>query len=68
MHFFRYLKHLRIAASAEHWQAMHNLRINFEQGNGSRETIDSTLAAYNNCCAEMRSFPTEFKWSDTCLY
>jgi hypothetical protein len=34
---------------------MYNLRINFEKGNVSRETIDSTLAAYNNCCAEMRS-------------
>jgi hypothetical protein len=34
---------------------MHNLRILFEQGAISRESIDSTLTAYNNSCAEMRS-------------
>jgi hypothetical protein len=34
---------------------MHQLRPFFEQGAISRESIDSTLAAYNNSCAEMRS-------------
>ena len=49
------LKHLRIAASAGHYTAMHHLRKYFEKGFVSRESIDSTLAAYNNSCAEMRS-------------
>jgi TPR repeat protein len=51
----RAVKHWKTAASAGDHKAMHNLRINFEQGNVSRETIESTLEAYNNACAEMRS-------------
>jgi hypothetical protein len=34
---------------------MHKLRLLFENGFVSRESIDSTLAAYNNSCAEFRS-------------
>jgi TPR repeat protein len=49
------MKHWTIAASAGHYTAMHQLRINFEGGNVSRESINSTLEAYNNSCAEMRS-------------
>jgi hypothetical protein len=33
---------------------MHLLRTLFEEGVVSRESINSTLAAYNNSCAEMR--------------
>jgi TPR repeat protein len=51
----RAVKHWKTAASAGDHKAMHNLRINFEQGNVSRETIESTLTAYNNSCAKMRS-------------
>jgi TPR repeat protein len=51
----RAVKHLTIAASAGSYMAMHQLRILFEQGCVSRESINSTLAAYNNSCAEMRS-------------
>jgi TPR repeat protein len=49
------IKHFTIAASAGHYIAMHELRELFDQGVVSRESIDSILAAYNNCCAEMRS-------------
>ena len=35
--------------------AMNDVRTGFEQGCVSRELIDSTLAAYDNSCAEMRS-------------
>jgi TPR repeat protein len=51
----RAIKHWRIGASAGYFGAMHALRTLFEQGHVSRELIDSTLAAYNNSCAEMRS-------------
>jgi hypothetical protein len=34
---------------------MHNLRTAFSKGLVSRNQIDSTLAAYNNSCVEMRS-------------
>ena len=51
----RALKHLAIAASAGHCKAMFQLRSCFEQGVFSRESIDSTLEAYNNSCAETRS-------------
>jgi len=51
----RAVKHWTIAASAGHYTAMHHLRICFEQGHVCRESIDSTLTAYNNSCAEMRS-------------
>jgi tetratricopeptide (TPR) repeat protein len=51
----RAMKHSTISASAGSYCAMHALRTFFEQGLVSRESIDSTLAAYNNSCAEMRS-------------
>jgi len=51
----RAIKHWTIAASAGEYTAMDNLRIWFENGNVSRESIDSTLAAYNSSCKEMRS-------------
>jgi TPR repeat protein len=51
----RAVKHWMIAASAGEYNSMYNLIIAFKQGLVNRETIDSTLAAYNNSCAEMRS-------------
>jgi rubrerythrin len=51
----RAAKHWTIAASAGHYMAMHHVRLCFEKGHVSRESIDSTLAAYNASCAEMRS-------------
>ena len=51
----RAVKHWTIAASAGEYNAMHNLLIAFNQVSTSRATIDTTLAAYNNSCAEMRS-------------
>jgi TPR repeat protein len=51
----RALKHLTIAACAGEPQAMHGMIELFTQGAVSKELIDSTLAAYNNSCAEMRS-------------
>jgi TPR repeat protein len=51
----RAVKHLKIGASAGDSRAMHQLRTFFEEGTVSRESIDSTLIAYNNSCAEMRS-------------
>jgi TPR repeat protein len=49
------VKHWKIAASAGDHKAMYNLLIHFKQGSVSREVIDSTLEAYNNACAKMRS-------------
>jgi len=51
----RATKHFKIAASAGNYYAMHRLREFFERGHVGRDTIDSTLAAYNNSCVEMRS-------------
>jgi hypothetical protein len=51
----RAVKHWTIAASAGYFGAMHELRKLFDQGVVSRESIESTLAAYNSSCAEMRS-------------
>jgi TPR repeat protein len=51
----RAVKHWMIAASAGHYIAMHNLLTAFEDGLVSRNAMDSSLAAYNNSCAEMRS-------------
>jgi TPR repeat protein len=51
----RAVKHWMIAASAGDYYSMHHLRIRFETGYVSRESIDSTLEAYNNSCAERRS-------------
>jgi TPR repeat protein len=49
------VKHWIIAASAGNCTAMHTLLVVFGQCVLSRESIDSTLTAYNNSCAEMRS-------------
>jgi hypothetical protein len=51
----RAVKHWTIAASAGDYTAMHELRTLFEQDYVSRESIDSTLAAYNSSCVETRS-------------
>jgi hypothetical protein len=51
----RAIKHCIIAASAGDFEAMHELRTFFEGGAVSRKSIDSTLTAYNNSCAKMRS-------------
>jgi TPR repeat protein len=51
----RAVKHLKIAASAGHYYAMHSVLDAFEKGYVSREAMNSTLAAYNNSCVEMRS-------------
>jgi TPR repeat protein len=51
----RAIKHLTIGASAGEFHAMHQLITFFEHGFVSRESIDTTLAAYNNSCAEFRS-------------
>jgi hypothetical protein len=51
----RAIKHWRIGASAGSYIAMYNLQQLFEFGLVSTESIDSTLTAYNNSCAEMRS-------------
>jgi TPR repeat protein len=48
-------KHWTIAASAGDYNAMHQLITSFKKGHVSRETMDSTLVAYNNSCAEVRS-------------
>jgi TPR repeat protein len=53
--FGRAVKHWTIAASAGCVCAMHQLRLSFEKGYVSRESINSTLVAYNNSCAEVRS-------------
>jgi hypothetical protein len=49
------VKHLTIAASAGDYGAMNQLRLYFEKGQLSRESIDSVLTAYNSSCVEMRS-------------
>jgi TPR repeat protein len=49
------IKHFTIGASAGDHKAMHEMRVGFKKGYVSKESIDSTLAAYNNSCAEMRS-------------
>jgi TPR repeat protein len=51
----RALKHWMIAASAGEYISMQNLLIALKKGMVSRNQIDSTLAAYNNSCVEMRS-------------
>jgi tetratricopeptide (TPR) repeat protein len=51
----RAAKHWTIAASAGCYHAMYKLRTLFEKGYVSRELIDSSLMAYNDSCAEMRS-------------
>ena len=51
----RAVKHWTIAASAGCFRAMDELRKFFKRSFVSRESINSTLTAYNNSCAEMRS-------------
>ena len=51
----RAVKHWTIGASAGCYRSMYNVLIAFNQGLVSRNDIDSTLTAYNNSCAEMRS-------------
>jgi hypothetical protein len=51
----RAVKHWNIAASAGNYRAMFTLIKFFEQGLVSRESMDSTLTAYNSSCAEFRS-------------
>jgi tetratricopeptide (TPR) repeat protein len=51
----RAVKHCAIAASAGCYIAMQHLITFFKKGFVSRESINSTLAAYNNSCVEMRS-------------
>jgi tetratricopeptide (TPR) repeat protein len=54
----RAVKHWTIAASAGHYNAMYTLLVLFkkgQQGGVSRDSINTTLAAYNKSCAEMRS-------------
>jgi TPR repeat protein len=51
----RAVKHWTIAASAGQYYAMNLLRTGFEKGYVSRESINSTLVAYNDSCAEVRS-------------
>ena len=51
----RAVKHLTIATSAGDPRAMHELILSFEAGHVSKESINSTLTAYNNSCTEMRS-------------
>ena len=60
----RGLKHLKIAASAGHHEAMHNLLVAFRIGMVNRDTIDSTLAAYNTSCVEMRTEARDKYMSD----
>jgi TPR repeat protein len=49
------VKHWTIGASGGEYLAMNKLKICFGKGDVSRESMDSTLAAYNTSCAEMRS-------------
>jgi TPR repeat protein len=51
----RAMKHFKIAACAGQYVAMNRLRTGLEAGVVSIEEIESTLVAYNNSCAEMRS-------------
>jgi TPR repeat protein len=51
----RAIKHWTIAASVGEFIALRELRMLFEKGLVSRESIDSTLVAYNTSCAELRS-------------
>jgi len=51
----RAVKHWIIAASAGCYDAMYNLLCAFKHAWVSRDAIDSSLTAYNNSCAEMRS-------------
>jgi TPR repeat protein len=58
----RAVKHWTIAASAGCFLAMDNMLIALKKHDVSKETIDTTLTAYNNSCAEVKS-----KDRDACL-
>jgi hypothetical protein len=57
------IMHVMIAAAAGYYCAMNRLNTLFEEGSGviplygsvSKDTMESTLEAYNNSCAKMRS-------------
>ena len=53
----RAMKHWTMSASAGHYNAMQHVITCFGKGHNQkhRESINSTLAVYNNSCAEMRS-------------
>jgi TPR repeat protein len=51
----RAVKHWMISASAGSYYAMHNMLVAFNKDSVSRNAMDSTLIAYNNSCAEIRS-------------
>jgi TPR repeat protein len=51
----RAVKNWKIAASAGEHCAMNYLRLFFDQGHVSRESINTALASYNKSCAEVRS-------------
>ena len=51
----RAVKHWTIGASAGSYNVMHSLQMEFKKGNVSRDAFNSTLTAYNNSCAEVRS-------------
>jgi TPR repeat protein len=51
----RALKHWKIAASAGNHEAMQILKVSYNKGLVSQDTMDSSLSAYNTVCAEMRS-------------
>jgi TPR repeat protein len=51
----RAVKHFTIGASGGDFLSMHALQTSYEKGYVTRESIDSTLVAYNNACVEMRS-------------
>ena len=51
----RAVKHWTIGASAGEHQFMHILRAEFDKGRVSRDQIDTSLIAYKDLCAEMRS-------------
>ena len=48
------VKHGTIAESAGHYTSMNELITDFKFGRIRGESIDSTLTAYNNSCAQMR--------------
>jgi TPR repeat protein len=49
------VKHWKIAASAGSYIAMDSLQTCLKKGHVSRQSINSTLIAYNDSCAKMRS-------------
>jgi TPR repeat protein len=51
----RAVKHWKIAGSAGDHNAMRNLLVAFNQGLTDKDTIDSSLRAYNTSCTKMRS-------------